>query len=449
MQSILKNYQVILESIEEGVFTVNQQWVIMSFNRAAEKITGFSRKEAIGRRCSEIFRTSVCDNGCFLRKTMQTGKPLSNMPVVIMRADGKKIPISVNTAVLSASDGSIIGGVEMFRDLSAFSELKKAYLKEHSFEDIVSKNQQMVRYFQILPQIAASDSTVLITGATGTGKEFLARAIHNHSGRSGGPFVAVNCGALPDTLIESELFGYKAGAFTDAKKDKAGRFALAQNGTIFLDEIGDISPAVQVRLLRVLQERTYEPLGGTKSVKTNARVIAATHRDLEERVRENLFRDDLYYRINVMQISLPPLCERKEDIPLLAEHFVEHFNRTQNRHILGLAQGAITALMLYDWPGNIRELENAIEHAFVLCAEDLIRIYHLPEQIQPSDNGGGVPEGLTLRQIEKMALVQALNRNQWKRVATARELGIDKNTLRRKLIRYGISAPANNGAVTA
>lgn len=441
MQSILKNYQVILESIEEGVFTVNQDWKIMSFNRAAEKITGFSRKEAIGRRCSEIFQTNVCNNGCFLRKTIQTGKPTSNMPLFIVRADGKKIPISVNTAVLSASDGNIIGGVEIFRDLSAISELKKTYLKEHSFEDILSKNKKMLHYFRILPQIATSDSTVLIGGATGTGKEFLARAIHNHSGRSKEPFVAVNCGALPDTLIESELFGYKAGAFTDAKKDKAGRFAMAQNGTIFLDEIGDISPAVQVRLLRVLQERTYEPLGATQSVQTNARVIAATHRDLQQRVKDNLFREDLYYRINVMKILLPPLRDRKEDIPLLAKHFIEHFNRTQNRHILGLAQGAITALMLYDWPGNIRELENAIEHAFVLCSEDLIHIYHLPEQIQPDDVSIQVPGGLTLKEVEKMAVVQSLNRHQWKRMATARELGIDKNTLRRKMIRLDIVAP--------
>lgn len=442
MQSILKNYQVILESIEEGVFTVNQEWKIMSFNRAAEKITGFSRKETIGRCCSEIFQTDLCDNGCILRKTITSGKPFSNMPVVIVRADGKKIPISVNTAVLCASDGTIIGGVEIFRDLSTISELKKTYLKEHSFEDIVSKNEKMLHYFAILPQIAASDSTVLIGGATGTGKEFLARAIHNHSGRRKGPFVALNCGALPDTLIESELFGYKAGAFTDAKKDKAGRFALAQNGTIFLDEIADISPAVQVRLLRVLQERTYEPLGATQSIHTNARVIAASHRDLEQRVRDNLFRQDLYYRINIMKIILPSLCERKEDIPLLAEHFVDHFNRTQNRHILGLAQETITALMLYDWPGNIRELENAIEHAFVLCCEDLIRISHLPEQIQPADVGVQVPSGLTLKEIEKMAVVQALERNQWKRMASARELGIDKNTLRRKMHRFDIIEPS-------
>ncbi len=438
MQSVLKNYQIILESIEEGVFTVNQDWKIMSFNRAAEKITGFSHKQAIGKKCYEIFRTNVCDNGCILRQTMQTGKPISNMPVYIKRADGKRIPISVNTAVLRASDNSIIGGVEMFRDLSAISELKKAYLKTHSFEDIVSKNKQMLRYFEILPQIAQSDSTVLIDGATGTGKEFLARAIHNHSRCKEGPFVAVNCGALPDTLIESELFGYKAGAFTDAKKDKIGRFAQAQNGTIFLDEIGDVTPAVQVRLLRVLQERTYEPLGSTQSVQTNARIIVATHRDLEQRVKENLFREDLFYRINVMRVSLPPLRQRREDIPLLVDYFIEHFNHIKGKQIPGLSQGAMTALMMYEWPGNIRELENAIEHAFVLCSDGLIGLHHLPERLQLSNNVQPVPDGMTLKDVEKLTIAQALERNQWKKVQTARELGIDKNTLRRKIIRYGI-----------
>ncbi len=441
MQSILKNYQNILESIEEGVFTVNQQWRIMSFNRAAEKITGFNRKEAIGKRCSEIFRTNVCDNGCILRKTMESGTPLNNMPVIIQRADGRNIPISVNTAVLRATDHTIIGGVEIFRDLSTISELKKAYLKKHSFEDIISKNDRMLRNFAILPQIAESDSTLLIQGATGTGKEFLARAIHNHRPRRKAPFIAVNCGALPDTLIESELFGYKAGAFTDARKDKAGRFAMAQEGTIFLDEIGDISPAVQVRLLRVLQDRVYEPLGATQPVQTNARVIAATHRDLKELVEKGLFRDDLYYRINVIQVTLPPLKERKEDIPLLVEHFISHFNATKSKQILGLSQEAMAALMFYEWPGNIRELENAIEHAFVLCTEALIRLEYLPVSLQTPRNAGDLPEGMSLADIEKLSLLKALERNQWKKVATARQLGIDKNTLRRKLKRFGITTP--------
>lgn len=440
MQSVLKNYQVILESIEDGVFTVNMDWKIMSFNRAAEKITGFSRRDAIGQRCADIFRANMCGSGCVLRQTMQSGKPISNRPIVITRADGKRIPISVNTAILRASDDAIIGGVETFRDLSAISELKKAYLRTHSFEDIVSKNKKMLRYFEILPQIAESDSTILIDGATGTGKEFLARAIHNHSSRKNGPFVAVNCGALPDTLIESELFGYKAGAFTDALKDKAGRFARARNGTIFLDEIGDVSPAVQVRLLRVLQEHAYEPLGATQSVKTDARVIAATHRDLDEMVKQNLFRDDLYYRINVMKISLPLLSERKEDIPLMADHFVHYFNSIKGKSLLGLDQSAMAALLFYEWPGNIRELENVLEHAFVLCPSGLIGLQHLPEQVQPA-TAAQMPGGMTLKAIEKLAIIQALKRNDWKRVATARELNIDKNTLRRKINRLGIEIP--------
>lgn len=440
MQSILKNYQIILESIEEGVFTVNQQWRIMSFNRAAEKITGFTRKEAIGQRCRDIFRTNMCQSGCILRRTMEFGKPLNNMPVVIQRADQRRIPISVNTAVLRATDNTIIGGVEIFRDLTAISELKKAYLQKHSFEDIISKNGRMLRNFAILPQIAESDSTLLINGATGTGKEFLARAVHNHSPRKKGPFVAVNCGALPDTLIESELFGYKTGAFTDAKKDKAGRFAMAQGGTIFLDEIGDISPAVQIRLLRVLQDRVYEPLGSTRPVETNARVIAATHRDLKELVDKGGFREDLYYRINVIQVTLPPLRERMEDIPLLVENFIDHFNAAKGKQILGLSEEAAAALMFHDWPGNIRELENAIEHAFVLCAEALIRLPHLPESIQPERRMGQLPAGMTLADIEKMSILKALERHQGKKMATARELGIDKNTLRRKLKRFGIES---------
>jgi len=441
MDSVLKNYQIILESIEEGVFTVNLDWRIMSFNRGAERITGVPRRDAIGRRCAEVFRANVCDQGCVLRKTIGTGRPISNMPVRITCADSRQIPISVNTTVLRASNGEVIGGVEIFRDLTAIRNLQKAYMKQHSFEDIVSKSERMLKYFSILPQIAESDSTVLIDGATGTGKELFARAIHNSSLKKNGPFIALNCGAMPDTLIESELFGYKAGAFTDAKKDKPGRFALADNGTIFLDEIGDISPAVQTRLLRVLQEKSYEPLGSTGSVGTNARVIVATHRDLEELVKEGSFREDLYYRINVMKISLPPLSERREDIPLLVDHFVEHFNSTTGKAIVGLSQEAMTALMMWDWPGNIRELENAIEHAFVLCREDIIDLPYLPEPLQVVAGSGSMTEGITLKEVEKLAIVKALRRNDWRRVATAKELGIDKNTLRRKINRLGIGTP--------
>lgn len=315
MYSLDKHYQIILDSIADGVFTVDLEWEITSFNTAAEIITGISRTEAIGRPCFEVLRANVCETGCVLRHTMETETPIVNMPVHIIRADKKSSPISVNTTLLKNETGRIIWGVETFRDLTVVNNLRRALLKQQSFEDIVSKNGEIVKLFSILPQIAESNSTVLIQGASGTGKEIFARAIHNNSTKRDGPFVAVNCGALPDTLCESELFGYKAGAFTDAKKDKPGRFALAQNGTIFLDEIGDISQAVQVRLLRVLEEKVYEPLGSTKQLPTNARVIAATHRDMETLVQEGRFREDLFFRINVIKMVLPP-CLNAERISL-------------------------------------------------------------------------------------------------------------------------------------
>jgi PAS domain S-box-containing protein len=436
-----EHYQIILDSIADGVFTVNLDFQITSFNRAAEMITGFSRRRALGKMCCNVLQANVCETGCFLRETLATKRPIENRPVLIRRADGKQIPISSSTTLLKDKGGKVVGGVETFRDLSVVYELKKAISRRHTFEDIVSKSEKMLKLFSILPQIAASSSTVLIEGGSGTGKELVARAIHNNSPKRGGPFVAVNCGALPDNLCESELFGYKAGAFTDAKRDKLGRFAMAQGGSIFLDEIGDISSAVQMRLLRVLEERVYEPLGSNRSVRTDARVIAATHRNLAGLVEQGVFREDLYFRINVIKLFLPPLSERKEDIPLLVEHFVDHFNHLNGRGIAGVTQEAMAALMFYDWPGNVRELENAIEHAFVLCRKELIELQHLPEHVMPKNGTAGVPIRLTLKEAEKRTIEQALARNEWRRMATAAELGIDKNTLRRKIQRLGIVVP--------
>lgn len=444
-----EHYHTILDSITDGVFTVDLDFRITSFNKAAENITGISKKKAFGRLCFKVLKANVCDKGCILKQTIKTGKSNVNKQIHIIRADKKIIPINATSALLKNTDGKIIGGVETFRDLSVINKLRKALLKQHSFENIVSKNEKMLKLFSILPQIAESNSTVLIQGASGTGKELIARAIHNNSPNKKGHFVAINCGALPDNLSESELFGYKAGAFTDAKKDKQGRFDLAQNGSIFLDEISDTSQAVQIRLLRVLQEKVYEPLGSTKTIKTNARIIAATHSNLKELVKQGKFREDLYFRINVIKLSLPPLAERKEDIPLLADHFVDRFNHLSGRNIVGVTQKTMATLMLYDWPGNVRELENAIEHAFVLCQEELIRLHHLPEHLIPGDGSILESTGLTLKEIEKRTIEQALQRNQWKKLVTAKELGIGKNTLRRKIKRLGIdsqpfSPPAQN-----
>ena len=436
---IPKYYQTILDSISDAVFTVNLDLCITSFNKGSEKITGIPREEAIGKPCFKILKTSMCKTNCLIKQTLKGKKPIVNMPVYIHRPDKKRIPISVTTALLKNSKGKIIGGVETFRDLTIVDKLRKALRKQHSFDDIVSKSGKMIELFSILPQIAESNSTVLITGASGTGKELFARAIHNNSQKKKGPFIAINCGALPDTLCEAELFGYKAGAFTDAKKDKPGRFALAQNGTIFLDEIGDISKAMQMRLLRVLENKVYEPLGSTETITTNARVIAATHQNIEKLVENGEFREDLYFRINIIKLSLPPLLDRKDDIPLLVDHFIERFNHLTGKKIIAMSQNTLAALILHDWPGNVRELENAIEHAFVLCRGEMIRLHNLPERMVPKSSSLPISTGLTLKEIEKHAIEQALEKNKWKKMATARELGIDKNTLRRKIKRFKIS----------
>jgi len=433
--------EIILNSIADGVFTVDLDWRVTFFNQAAEEIIGVPAAEALGRLCCEVFRANVCESACVLRHTMETGKPVGNRAIAILRADGKEIPISVSTALLKNESGEIIGGVETFRDLSLVEELRREIHRQYRLEDILSKSPLMQKIFALLPEIARSDSTVLIQGESGTGKELVARALHNLSHRAKAPFVAVNCGALPDTLLESELFGHTAGAFTDARKDRLGRFALAEKGTLFLDEIGDISPALQVRLLRVLEERSYMPLGSSKSIKADVRIVTATHRDLAKLVEEGAFRPDLYYRINVVKLTLPRLDERKEDIPLLADHFIERFNKLKEKRILGLSHEVLAIFMRHGWPGNIRELENAIEHAFILCSSGLIQPQHLPEHLQPEDQSGLLLTGLTLDEIEKRALWEALERHQWRRMATARELGIDKSTLRRKINHYGLNPP--------
>jgi PAS domain S-box-containing protein len=435
------DYQAILNSISDGVLTVNRDLIITSFNRAAETITGVPSAEAAGRKCYEVMRAEICESRCCLKQTMETGTSCENVPVYIVRADNKRIPISVNTSLMRDAHGRVSGGVETFRDLSEINYLRREFKKKQSFENIVSKNHKMQQLFSILPQISESRSTLLIEGLSGTGKELFARAVHNQGPRKNEPFIAVNCGALPDTLIESELFGYRAGAFTDAKRSKPGRFSKAGKGTLFLDEIGDISPAMQVRLLRVLENRSYSPLGSTDNLQLRARVIAATHRDLRKMVGRQEFREDLYFRINVVRLKLPALAQRMEDIPLLVDHFIERFNTLTGKRIVGVTHDVMAALALYSWPGNVRELENAVEHAFVLCRGGMIGMDHLPEQVRPSSDSRPNTHGLSLRDHERQVILDALVRNNWRRMATARELEIDKNTLRRKIRRFDIYEP--------
>lgn len=435
----------ILESISHGAFTVNPQFEITSFNRAAETITGFSRNEVIGMKCYHVFRANICDTNCALKKSIETGRDI-NQNVIIKDIDGDDVLINVSTSVLLNEKLEKIGGVETFRDISN-TGMRQTLSQKYKFHNIISKNDKIRKIFNTLPSIAKSDSTVLLEGPSGSGKELFARAIHTLSEREG-EFVALNCGALPDELLESELFGYKKGAFTGAAHDKPGRFALADRGTIFLDEIGDISPALQLKLLRVIQEREFEPLGATSTVKADVRVIAATNKNLKKQMEKGSFRKDLFFRLNVIKIQLPSLAERKEDIPLLVNHFILKFNKLKNRSIESVSPRVLNMLMRYDFPGNIRELENIIEYCFVLCRSSIIDLDSLPDEFAEAmyeNPSKECPPVDPLSNAESNAIMEALDKFNGNRGQTAAHLGIEKTTLWRKMKKYGIQYPVTKG----
>jgi len=435
--------RLILDSIADGVFTVDQQGRITSFNKAAERITGFSKEEAVGQYCHEIFRSNLCFEACALKHTAETTETIVNLEVNILNRDNKEIPISISTAVVRDDSGNVVGAVETFRDLSLIKELHKEISKQYSFQDILGRSKAMLDLFQILPDISQSNATVLLEGESGTGKELFAAAIHNLSSRKKQALIKVNCAALPETLLESELFGYKRGAFTDAKRDKPGRFRQAHGGTIFLDEIGDMSKGTQVKLLRVLEQKEYEPLGSTKTEKVDVRIIAATNRDLMEMMHRREFREDLFFRLNVIRLSIPPLRKRREDIPLLLDHFIERMNLKQSKQIKKLSRSALKILLNYNFPGNVRELENIIEHAIILTKGIEIQPRNLPsylrsKQIEPPVRTKISEEQdlAVLEKVERDLIASALERNGGNTAAAAKELGIHRTTLWRKMKRY-------------
>lgn len=438
--SLIQN-RFILDSVTDGVFTVDQNLLITSFNRALEKITGYTTEEVLGRNCREIFGTEICGTeNCPMKMAINSGVSPGASNIQITGKEGNKVPVNIVATALTDDRGNVLGGVETVRDLTEINELRRRLSQERPDQGILTRSPKMQRILSVLPEFAKSDATILVLGESGTGKELIAQSIHEQSNRTDHPFVAVNSGALPDTLLESELFGYKAGAFTDARKDKKGRFAAAEGGTLFLDEIGDISTAMQVKLLRVIQSKTYEPLGSNKPVSTDVRIIAATNKDLEAMVNEGTFREDLYYRLNVVKIDLPPLRERMEDMPLLVDHFIDKLNRQRNRHVEGISEEVLSILIHHDYPGNIRELENIIEYAFILCHEGLILPHHLPEWLTKGhEEGVSIAGPLSLKDIERKAIIDTLKRNDYAKMKTCRELGISKDTLRRKIAAYDIS----------
>jgi PAS domain S-box-containing protein len=418
------------------VFTVDQDRIITSFNRAAEDITGFSADEAVGRHCFEVFRTEFCHTRCPMKDTLRDLEPVEDARVSILTKEGCELPIGVSTTVLRDQEGKVVGAVEFFRDLSDLEDLHRRLDERKALEDIVSVNREMHELIELLPDVAKSECNVLIQGPSGSGKELIARVVHNLSPRKYGPYIRINCGALPATLLESELFGYVKGAFTDAKRDKPGQFCLANGGTLLLDEISEMEPSLQVKLLRVLNDGEYQPLGSTKTFHTDARILAATNADLEERIAEGTFRDDLYFRINVVTLQIPPLRDRPADIPVLADHFLRKFRKKTRKPIRRIAPDAIAALRRYPFPGNVRELENAVEHAFVMCHGEEIQLQDLPSSVTRETLA---VTGVTReKSSEREVILDALRRHGGNRTAAAEELGIHRSTLWRKIKSYGL-----------
>ena len=431
----------ILSSLNEALYTIDQDWHITSFNRAAEEITKYRAEEVLGRHCYEVLRANVCANACPVKETFERGVNVKDRDIIILDRFGVQKEVKVNTGILALSGQPPMGAVVSMRDLSYFNHLRQSLESRAQFMGIVGKNKKMLEIYQLIEEIADSPSTVLIQGESGTGKELVANAIQQLSSRKDKPFIKVNCSVFPETLLASELFGHVKGAFTDAHRDRKGRFEMANGGTIFLDEIGEASPAVQIKLLRVLQEKEFERVGGTETIKVDVRVIAATNQDLQKAVREKRFREDLYYRLNVIPIYLPPLRERKDDIPLLIDYFMEKFRLITKKEINDISDEALDMLMSYDYPGNIRELENAIEYAFARTKDNQITVEKLPLTIRQHAShriGNHSAANYSAADPEYVRIRQALEKHRWNREEAAAALGISRTTLWRKMKRYNL-----------
>ncbi len=429
----------LVNSIADGIYTVDLDMCLTSFSHGSSSITGYSEEEAIGKKCHEVFHTSVCDTDCPLKWTLKKEQPVHNCSATIVDRQGVSIPAFISSDLLRDHNDEICGCIGIIRDRSEVEDLKAKMHNEFTFSDFVGKSKVMTEIYDRVRTVSASDTTVIVNGESGTGKELMARAIHYRSTRNTGPFVKVNCASLAETLLESELFGHEKGAFTGAHKAKPGRFELANGGTIFLDEIGDTSLALQAKLLRVLQEKEFERVGGIETMKTDVRVIAATNRDLQKMIANGEFREDLYYRLCVVPINLPPLRERREDIPLLVEFFVQKFNARGER-IREVSSRAMAQLIEHDWPGNVRELENAIEHAYVTSTTDRIERRFLPTSLLGNSPETEVDtETDRFNASEREQLIQTLDRHRWKKGAAAEELGLSRTTLWRKMKHNGLA----------
>lgn len=443
---------VVLDCIGDGVVTIGLDLHIRYMNRAMRELLGYEQEELLGQplSCHLLVQGSICSTqDCILERAIRNREKVRNYETVIQNKEGRKIPVSLNTDLLWDETGNLIGIVETYRDLSQINELKAKLERQGNTGTrgpLVAQSKALQSILDLLPQVANSKATVLIEGESGTGKELIAREIHRLSPRRDQPFIAVNCAALAEGVLESELFGHVKGAFTGAIADRPGRFEMAHKGTIFLDEIGDMTPMAQAKLLRVLQEAEFERVGGNKTVKVDVRIVAATNKILTTVVKEGGFRDDLYYRLQVFPIWIPPLRDRKEDILPLIEHCMARLNRVMEKNVREIEGLALRVLEAYHYPGNVRELENILEHAFIRCPGHSIHLDHFPEYLT-AEKGGGAgtttalakTQGPALADLEREAITKALEDTDWDYKVACRLLGISRSTLLRRIKLYGMA----------
>jgi len=433
-----RSSKMILDNLDVGVFTVNRGGLITFFNTAAEKISGYNRRDVLGKASAILFAGKAPPEARLLQESVDTGDGRNNQPGEIITHEGITVPIKIHYMALCNEKDAIVGGLATFHDMTLVHQLRKTIRERYTRYDMIGKSPAMQKIFKLTDVISESDATVLIEGATGTGKDLLAKVIHTASPRSGKPMVKVNCAALPDNLLESEIFGYVKGAFTGAERDKPGRFQEAEGGTLFLDEIGDLPLMLQAKLLRVIEEKEYYPLGARHIKKADVRIISATNRGLEKLVAERLFREDLFYRLNVLRLELPPIKERREDLPLLIHHILRQLCNAKARSLADLSHKTMEILLNFDYPGNVRELENILEHALIVSKHDVIRPQHLPEYLQRQTKGLKTAKP-DRHPNEKQRILEILQKNNWQRGRTARALGINRSTLWRKMKQYELA----------
>ncbi|GAB4299691.1 MAG: sigma 54-interacting transcriptional regulator [Ignavibacteriaceae bacterium] len=430
----------VLNSIAEGVITVDKNFKINFANNAVETITGYTKDEITGQFCKYVLKCELCSTKCPIAIVLETGKDLFDYPSVIEIKSGMKKPVKLNAAILKNSDNEPVGGVISFRDLSEMEKIRLETEKVSDFRGIIGHSKPMQEIFTLIQDISDSDATILILGESGTGKEMIANAIHASSLRKDKPFFKVNCSVLPSNLLASELFGHVKGAFTDAVRDRPGRFELAHNGTIFLDEVAEMPLQTQLQLLRVLQEGTYERVGESITRRVDVRVIAATNADIEDALKSGKLREDLFYRLNVIPIHVPPVRERKEDIPLLVNYFMRLFADLYKKNIQNISTEALDILMEYNWPGNVREIENVIEYAVVRTRNNsVLSEISLPASFNLYPKTHLQKPVKTFRNANSAELLSMLEKYRWNKTKVAQELGIGRTTLWRLMKKYNLN----------